>query len=572
MASSEGAGVTTGQPNLHKQDLSKLDVKRLTALSPEVISRQATINIGTIGHVAHGKSTVVKAISGVQTVRFKNELERNITIKLDQLQFDRKGTVITWPKNLKGRKVNLKQAKMDCENYENEIMRRGIKRKSEVLRKVRPNKNNVTYSREFEVEKILDQQYDVGTKTPMFLVKWKGYPLEQTTWEPFDHLRHCPLVLNQFLAETLGSQVLDALCDKLNISGELSDQNLLECLKISDLSTLPEKLDIQEKLLRLLATPPKERHIHKLEDGKRSILLYQLVLKREVQMKKIKAWEDSINALDKGEAVITVENIVDLEGPPEGFTYINEYVAKCGIKIPTVPDKGCSCVECGPRLKNCCGMQPYNGFTFKGKDKVNVNPGTAIYECNKKCKCNRNCRNRVVQNGRKVPLCIFRTSNGCGWGVRAMRKIHCGEFVCEYVGEVITFEEAEIRGKTYDLEGRTYLFDLDYHTKDNPYTVDAAKMGNVSHFINHSCDPNLGVYAVWINNPDPNLPRLALFALREIERDEEISFDYMINIDPLVPTTPEKSRFLHTPDKNQVIEQGRNICKCDADSCRRYLF
>merc|ERR1712025_1040121 len=58
------------------------DVGKLTPLSPEVISRQATINIGTIGHVAHGKSTVVKALSGVHTVRFKNELERNITIKL----------------------------------------------------------------------------------------------------------------------------------------------------------------------------------------------------------------------------------------------------------------------------------------------------------------------------------------------------------------------------------------------------------------------------------------------------------------------------------------------------------
>ncbi|KAL8121565.1 hypothetical protein AgCh_018343 [Apium graveolens] len=67
---------------LMEQDLSKLDVTQLHPLSPEVISRQATINIGTIGHVAHGKSTVVKAISGVQTVRFKNELERNITIKL----------------------------------------------------------------------------------------------------------------------------------------------------------------------------------------------------------------------------------------------------------------------------------------------------------------------------------------------------------------------------------------------------------------------------------------------------------------------------------------------------------
>ncbi|XP_047481403.1 eukaryotic translation initiation factor 2 subunit 3, Y-linked-like [Penaeus chinensis] len=68
--------------NLAVQDLKTLDISKLTALSPEVISRQATINIGTIGHVAHGKSTVVKAISGVQTVRFKNELERNITIKL----------------------------------------------------------------------------------------------------------------------------------------------------------------------------------------------------------------------------------------------------------------------------------------------------------------------------------------------------------------------------------------------------------------------------------------------------------------------------------------------------------
>jgi len=71
------------RPELPEQpDPSALKVETLTPLSPEIICRQATINIGTIGHVAHGKSTVVKAISGVQTVRFKNELERNITIKL----------------------------------------------------------------------------------------------------------------------------------------------------------------------------------------------------------------------------------------------------------------------------------------------------------------------------------------------------------------------------------------------------------------------------------------------------------------------------------------------------------
>ena len=73
----------TVRPALPEQpDPENLDVSLLTPLSPEIIARQATINIGTIGHVAHGKSTVVKAISGVQTVRFKNELERNITIKL----------------------------------------------------------------------------------------------------------------------------------------------------------------------------------------------------------------------------------------------------------------------------------------------------------------------------------------------------------------------------------------------------------------------------------------------------------------------------------------------------------
>jgi len=62
--------------------LLDLDQAVMTPLTAEIISKQATINIGTIGHVAHGKSTLVRSLSGVHTVRFKNELERNITIKL----------------------------------------------------------------------------------------------------------------------------------------------------------------------------------------------------------------------------------------------------------------------------------------------------------------------------------------------------------------------------------------------------------------------------------------------------------------------------------------------------------
>uniref|UniRef100_A0A0L8G9I8 SET domain-containing protein n=1 Tax=Octopus bimaculoides TaxID=37653 RepID=A0A0L8G9I8_OCTBM len=97
--------------------------------------------------------------------------------------------------------------------------------------------------------------------------------------------------------------------------------------------------------------------------------------------------------------------------------------------------------------------------------------------------------------------------------------------------EVITNEEAERRGKRYDAEGRTYLFDLDYNDGDCPFTVDAGYYGNVSHFVNHSCDPNLEVFGVWINTLDPRLPRIALFAKRDIAKGEELTFDYMMTVD-----------------------------------------
>jgi len=40
------------------------------------------------------------------------------------------------------------------------------------------------------------------------------------------------------------------------------------------------------------------------------------------------------------------------------------------------------------------------------------------------------------------------------------------------------------------------------------------------------CDPNMSVYGVWINNLDARLPRIALFANRDIKNGEELSFDY----------------------------------------------
>ena len=45
-----------------------------------------------------------------------------------------------------------------------------------------------------------------------------------------------------------------------------------------------------------------------------------------------------------------------------------------------------------------------------------------IYECNPLCNCGDNCKNRVVQHGRKVGLEIFKTTNR-GWGTLKRVKV-----------------------------------------------------------------------------------------------------------------------------------------------------
>ena len=49
---------------------------------------------------------------------------------------------------------------------------------------------------EFEVEQILDKKIKRG-KT-LYLVKWKGYSLDETTWEPVENLGNAPLKIKDF--------------------------------------------------------------------------------------------------------------------------------------------------------------------------------------------------------------------------------------------------------------------------------------------------------------------------------------------------------------------------------------
>jgi len=48
----------------------------------DIIQNQAVLNVGCIGHVSNGKSTLVKQMTGIKTQKFKSERERNCTINV----------------------------------------------------------------------------------------------------------------------------------------------------------------------------------------------------------------------------------------------------------------------------------------------------------------------------------------------------------------------------------------------------------------------------------------------------------------------------------------------------------
>lgn len=474
-----------------------------------------------------------------------------VIIIAERLQFDENGKVVVPQREKLSRMCTSMKRKLSEESDNSEIVRS----KNKKPRIAKPPNRDV-YKREFVVEKILDHILDDGKH--YFYVKWEGWDSNGNTWEPAEHLEHCPEKMNEFLGHQIQEHI-ELLRERLNIPSQIH-KHMYKYIPEGGFKMLhTDKLEMQKVLMGLITFPPAERHVRRIEAGKQAYINYFLLLQRECQLKILSEWEEKLNKTDADQALIKVQNDFDLELPPSGFVYINAYLPTEGVKMPNDPLMGCTCQECNGKEKQCCGTHEAKYFQYYGKGRLNMPPGCPIFECNRRCTCGPTCRNRVVQRGRQIPLCIFRTQNGRGWGVKTMRNIFRGEFVCEYVGEVISHEEAERRGQVYDAEGCTYLFDLDYNSSNNPYTVDAATYGNISHFINHSCQPNVGVWSVWIDCIDPNLPRLALFALRNIEKDEELTFDYKFNNGD---TRSPKSR----------QKEGKMICKCMSKRCKKYLF
>ena len=72
------------------------------------------------------------------------------------------------------------------------------------LQKERERERNETMdieeeSGEYEVEKIIDSRLKRGKL--QYLIKWKNYPIEESTWEPEDHLERAKSTITKFHLE-----------------------------------------------------------------------------------------------------------------------------------------------------------------------------------------------------------------------------------------------------------------------------------------------------------------------------------------------------------------------------------
>ena len=137
-----------------------------------------------------------------------------------------------------------------------------------------------------------------------------------------------------------------------------------------------------------------------------------------------------------------------------------------------------------------------------------------------------------------------RRSGVHGKGVFALQDLAEGETLIEYVGEVISWAEAQAR-HPHDPQqpNHTFYFHIDEHR-----VIDALFGGNSSRWINHACEPNC--------EAAEEDGRVFIRALRNIDAGEELNYDYGLIIEARY-TARLKAEY---------------PCWCGAPSCRGTLL
>ena len=139
----------------------------------------------------------------------------------------------------------------------------------------------------------------------------------------------------------------------------------------------------------------------------------------------------------------------------------------------------------------------------------------------------------------------LRLSSIAGFGLFATKQFLKNSLIIEYCGEMLNGDRlVDKRDAYYNSLGKRYRQSCYLFRLDEFKVLDATHKGNLSRFINHSCDPNCYSRVVQIDGAK----KLLIFASKIIEPGEEILYDYKF------------------PDEDQKIP-----CLCGSEKCRTWM-
>lgn len=157
-----------------------------------------------------------------------------------------------------------------------------------------------------------------------------------------------------------------------------------------------------------------------------------------------------------------------------------------------------------------------------GEDSDCINRLTLIECVNDLCgTCGDNCENQRFQRKQYANIAVFQTKMK-GYGVRAEEDIPENGFIYEYKGEVIREDEFRNRLVEYDDKKFKHFYFMMLQSGE---FIDATIKGSLARFCNHSCNPNAYVNK-WVVG---GKLRMGIFAKRNINKGEEVTFDYNVD-------------------------------------------
>ncbi|KAJ6774401.1 HISTONE-LYSINE N-METHYLTRANSFERASE E(Z) [Salix purpurea] len=195
--------------------------------------------------------------------------------------------------------------------------------------------------------------------------------------------------------------------------------------------------------------------------------------------------------------------------------------------------RGCHCAKSQCRSRQCpcfaadreCDPDVCRNCWIGCGDGTLGNPGQRgdNYEC-------RNMKLLLKQQQRV----LLGRSDVSGWGAFLKNSVGKHEYLGEYTGELISHREADKRGKIYDRENSSFLFNL-----NDQFVLDAYRKGDKLKFANHSPDPNCYAKVIMVAGDH----RVGIFAKERINAGEELFYDYRYEPDraPAWARKPEAS-------------------------------